>query len=175
MERRNSSQSTLSRGGSVLMFHAEMGSRYLAESGIYMTSFAATVFVAALSTVGILLITLLIALAVMLESCQSNSSGFIELGKTSNDYEYCKIFSVHAELNNLGVDEFPTVCKSFAIHYVKEGQYQHDLNLTMHLAESYFSTLVATTTANGSDVVLIDIDDIFPPNVPRYSNVLQHR
>ncbi|XP_058099552.1 uncharacterized protein At2g39920-like isoform X2 [Magnolia sinica] len=149
-----------------------MGSRYIVESGLYMTSFAATVFVAALVTVGVLLVTLLIALTIMLESCQSKSTGVIEMQKASDEYEYCKIFALHAELNDLRADEFPTVCKALAIQYIKEGQYSRDLNLTMQVAESYFDTLAPND--DGLDVVLIDIDDIFPANLPHYSNVLQY-
>ncbi|XP_043697839.1 uncharacterized protein At2g39920 [Telopea speciosissima] len=155
MEHADSAPSLSSRGGS------EIESNYL-ETGLYITSFAATISVAALFAVGLLFITLLIALAFMLQSCQSRSSGVIQLLETSNDYGYCKVFALHAELNALETDEFPKVCKTLAIQYVKEGQYLRDLKLTMSVAESYLSSLAPQN--DGLDVVLIDLDDIFLSN-----------
>nr|DAD26619.1 TPA_asm: hypothetical protein HUJ06_028087 [Nelumbo nucifera] len=115
MERGSSTQSLSSRGGS------DMGSsRYLIESGFYLTSLAATIFVAALITVGVLFITLLVALTLMLQSCQSRNSGVVQLRETRVEYDYCKSFTLHAELNNLEVAEFPTICKAHAISYIKE-------------------------------------------------------
>uniref|UniRef100_A0A5B6YGZ6 Acid phosphatase 1 n=1 Tax=Davidia involucrata TaxID=16924 RepID=A0A5B6YGZ6_DAVIN len=156
MEREYSIQSLSSRGGS------EMGSRYVVESGIYMTNFAATIFIAALVTVGVLLITLLIALTVMLQSCESKSAGIIEMSKSRDDYSYCKIFALHAELNRLDADYFPAVCKNVAIQYIKEGQYTRDLNTTMSLAENYFS--IVRPLDDGLDMVLMDVDDLLPSN-----------
>lgn len=138
-----------------------------------MTSFAATIFIAALVTVGVLLITLLITLTVMLQSCQSKSTGVVQLGKSSVEFDYCKVFALHAELNGLGADEVPTVCKAYIIQYVKEGQYHHELQFTMQLAESYLSTLVPNE--DGLDVVLMDIDDIFSANFLLQNNFLQYR
>ncbi|XP_042512414.1 uncharacterized protein At2g39920 [Macadamia integrifolia] len=168
MEHADSAQSLLSRGGS------EMESSFL-ESGLYITSLAATIFIAALFTVGLLFITLLIALAFMLQSCQSRSSGVIELLQTSDDYGYCKVFTLHAELNALEADEFPKVCKTLAIQYVKEGQYLRDLNLSMSVAESYLSSLAPEN--DGLDVVLIDLDDFFlsnPHNHQLHNRLGQH-
>ncbi|KAJ4969793.1 hypothetical protein NE237_002892 [Protea cynaroides] len=156
MERADSAQGLSSRGGS------ETGSSYL-ESGLYITSYTATVFVAALFAFGLLFISLLIAFSVMLQSCQSNSSGVIQLQETSDDYGYCKVFALHSELNALESDEFPKICKTLAIQYVKDGQYQRDLNLTMSVAESYLSSLAPQN--DGLDVVLIDLDDIFLSNL----------
>ncbi|KAJ0045058.1 hypothetical protein Pint_06427 [Pistacia integerrima] len=155
MEREYSVQSLESRGGS------ELGSRYAVEAGFYMTSFAAAIFIGGLVTVGILLVTLLIALTVMLQSCQSSRAGIVEIAKSSDDYSYCKIYALHAELNSLEVegDYFPSVCRGLAIRYLKEGQYARDLNFTMWMVENYFSTL--SPSDDGLDLVMIDIDDIF--------------
>ena len=98
-----------------LSLGTEIGSHY--ESGFYMTSFAATIFIGALVAVGILLITLLIALSVMLQSCQSQSSGVVEVQKISDDYNDCKAFALYAELNSLQADEFPSFCRIPATVY----------------------------------------------------------
>ncbi|KAF5752546.1 hypothetical protein HS088_TW01G00461 [Tripterygium wilfordii] len=158
MERQFStaSASLSSRGNS------DMGSRYVVESGFYMTAFAATIFIAALVTVGVLLITLLIALTVMLQSCQSKNSGVVEIQKLNEDYNYCTMYASHAELNNLGADGFPSVCLSVAIQYIKEHQYERDLNFTMSMIERYFESVLPLD--DRLDVVLIDIDDIVPLN-----------
>lgn len=147
-----------------------MGSRYVVESGFYMTSFAATIFIASLVTVGVLLIALVISLTVMLESCQSRSKGVVEMQKASDDYNYCKTFALHAELNSLGPDDFPSVCRSLAIRHIKE--YERDLNISLLVVERYFDSV--TPLDDGLDVVLMDIDDIFPSN-PRYSQISMRR
>lgn len=166
MERQLSFRSLSSRGGS------ELGSQYTVESGFYMTTFAAVIFIGGLITVGVLLITLLVTLAVMLQSCQSRSSGVVELTKSSSDNNYCKIFALHAELNSLEADNFPEICRDLAIRYIKEGQFARDLNLSIQIVESYFNTLMPSY--NGLDVVLMDIDDIFASS-PKYSNLLTDR
>lgn len=148
----------------------ELGSHY--ESGFYMTSFAATIFIGALVAVGILLITLLIALTVMLQSCQSKSSGVVEVWKTSDDYNDCKAFALYAELNSLQADEFPSFCRISAIQYIRAGQYARDLNSTMWLVQNYFSSI--TPQNDGLDVVLVDIDDILTSN-PHQTFLIMYR
>ncbi|XP_008785443.1 uncharacterized protein At2g39920 [Phoenix dactylifera] len=139
--------------------HSEMGSRYIVESGIYMSSFAAAIFIAALVTIGVLLLTLLISLTVMLESCQSSHSGVFKQVRTSDRDDYCNIFAFHAELNNLEEDEFPTICQQHARQYINKGRFLRELNLTVQVAESYFNTM--TPSDDGLDVILMDADDIF--------------
>lgn len=141
-----------------------MGSHYAYESGVYMSSFAATVLVAALVTTGILLLTLLVALTVMLNSCQSRSTEIIELFKTSDDRDYCNAFAFHAELNNLKANKFPTVCT----RYRNVDQFLRNLNLTVQFAENYFSTLKPND--DGLDVILMDVDDLFLPDIISCSN-----
>ncbi|KAK3024648.1 hypothetical protein RJ639_044264 [Escallonia herrerae] len=127
------------------------------ESGLYMTSFAAAIFIGALLTFGVLVITLLIALTVMLQSCQSKSAGVVELQKFGDDYNFCKIYVMHAELNSLSADSVPAFCNDVAVQYIEKGLYMKDLNLTVSMAEHYFSNVKLLD--DGLDVVLMDVDD----------------
>ncbi|XVF24026.1 hypothetical protein REPUB_Repub13aG0091300 [Reevesia pubescens] len=160
MEREFSAQSLLSRGDT----GTETGSRYVIENGFYMTSFAATIFIAALVTVGVLLVTLLITLAVMLQSCESRSQGVVEIEKASDSYHYCKVFALHWELNSFGAAEVPQACRSLTIQYVKGGEYARDLNFTTLMIESFFNTV--SPSDDHLDVVLMDIDDILAADPP---------
>ncbi|MED6219618.1 hypothetical protein PIB30_037420 [Stylosanthes scabra] len=154
---------------------SESGSHYELESRFYMTSCAAIIFVASLVTVGVLLMTLVVSLTIMLKSCQSKSSGVIELQNVKNDdyyYSYCKMHhSLHAELNNLEGYYVPNICRDLSVNYVKEGQYGRDMELTSSMIHDYFNTV--TPSYDGLDSVLMDIDNIFPMN-PRSSNLF-HR
>ncbi|KAK9019265.1 hypothetical protein V6N11_053791 [Hibiscus sabdariffa] len=154
MEREFSGQSLLSRGDS----GTEMGSQYISESGFYMTSFAATIFVASLVTIGVLLVTLVVSLAVMLQSCESRSKGIVGIEKAS--HSYCEILALHGELNGFKHDEVPPVCRSLAVRYIKEGGYARDLDFTMRMIESFFDTI----SPSNDRVVLMDIDDILAPD-----------
>lgn len=145
----------------------EMGSRYVIESGFSMTSFAATIFIAGLLTVGVLFVTMVVTLAVMLQSCETRGKGVVEIEKASDSYQYCKIFALHGELNSLEAAEVPSVCRSLAIQYIKGGEYARDLNITMWMIESFFDTV--SPSHDHLDVVLMDIDDILVLD-PRYSN-----
>jgi hypothetical protein len=136
-----------------------------------MTSFTATIFLASLAILGILLITLLVSLAIMLQSCQSKNGGAIELQNTNDYYSYCRMHSLHAELNSLEEYDIPNICRDLAIHYIREGQYAKDLNLLMSMIDDYFKSL--RPSENGLDVVLIDIDDIIASNP--YSSNFYHR
>ncbi|KAK7379340.1 hypothetical protein VNO80_04798 [Phaseolus coccineus] len=149
---------------------SETRSHYELESVFFMKSFTATIFVASLVTLGVLLITLVISLVIMLQSCQSKSSGVIELLNINDYYSYCRLYSLHAELNNLEGYNLPTICRNLAVQYIKGGQYARDLDLTMSVIEDYFKNV--TPLKGGLDVVLMDIDDIFPWN---YSSNLFHR
>ncbi|KAK3031027.1 hypothetical protein RJ639_035058 [Escallonia herrerae] len=127
------------------------------ESGIYMTSFAVAIFIGALVTVGLLVITLLIALTVMLQSCQSKSAGVVEMQKFGDDYNFCKIYAMHAELNSLSADSVPAFCNDVAVRSIEKGLYMKDLNLTVSMAEGYFGNVKPLD--DGLDVVLMDVDD----------------
>ncbi|OAY77181.1 Uncharacterized protein ACMD2_06116, partial [Ananas comosus] len=65
---------------------SDMGGHYVMESGVYMSSYAATIFITALLTIGVLLLAVLVALTVMLESCQRTNSGAYKQSVT-NDQE----------------------------------------------------------------------------------------
>lgn len=138
-----------------------------------MTSYAAIIFVASLATLGILLITLLIALAVMLQNCESRNAGVSELQKSGYDQNDCKMLALHAELNNLEPDHFPVMCRALAVQYVREGHYAKDLDSTMWMVENYFGT-VKTPLGDGLDVVLMDIDEILSSD-SQHANLLQKR
>ncbi|WJX38385.1 hypothetical protein P8452_26053 [Trifolium repens] len=149
---------------------SDTSSHYGLDSGFYMTSFTATIFLASLAILGILLITLLVSLAIMLQSCQSKNGGAIQLQNTNDYYSYCRVHSLHAELNSLEEYDIPNICRDLAIHYIKGGQYAKDLNLIMSMIDDYFKSM--RRSENGLDVVLIDIDDIVPSN-PYSSNFYQ--
>lgn len=150
---------------------AETGGHYELESGFFMKSFTATIFVASLVTLGVLLITLVISLVIMLQSCQSKSAGVIELLNINDYYSYCRVYSLHAELNNLEGYNLPRICRDLAVHYIKVGQYARDLDLTMSVIDDYFKSV--RPSEDGLDVVLMDIDDIFPRNSDSFN--LFHR
>lgn len=154
----------------VFLVITEMGSRYDLESGFYMTSFVAIIFISGLVTAGVLLITLVVSLAVMLQSCQSKNAGIVELQSFNDDYRYCKIYALHAELNNLEDYNLPEVCRAFAIQDVKGGQYARDLESTKSVIEDFFNNV--RPSDDGLDVVLIDIDDLLPSC--SYSSSLSH-
>ncbi|KAH6827192.1 hypothetical protein C2S53_000712 [Perilla frutescens var. hirtella] len=153
MEREYSAQSILAGEGS------EMGSRYTSEAGIYMSSFAATVFISGLVTAGVSVLSLLVALAVMLNSCERQNSGVLEMYRNTLSYDYCRNLAMHAELNSLSEDIFPAICTDISTLYVKDGQYKKDLNATVTIAEEFFSSIRPQN--DGRDVVLMDADDFF--------------
>ncbi|XP_076882368.1 uncharacterized protein At2g39920-like [Bidens hawaiensis] len=165
MERGYSAQSVSSDERS------EMGSEFRMESVVYMSSCAATIFVGALMIVGILLLTLLTALAVMLQSCKSREAGVIESSKFDHhhehqhihydyDYDYCKMAALNAEINNFEAYLLPNFCKDAAVKYIKEGHYMRELNNSVLLVENYFNEV--TPNDDGHDAVLMDIDDFLP-------------
>jgi len=154
-----------------VFFTDTSSSHYGIESGFYMTSLTATIFFASLVTLGVLLITLLVSLTIMLQSCQSKSTGVIELLNINNYYSYCSVHSLHAEINNLEGYDLPNKCRDLAIHYMKGGQYAKDLNLVVSMIDDYFKSV--RPSDDGLDVVLMDIDDIVPSNP--YTTKLYHR
>lgn len=133
------------------------------ESGFYMASFAATIFIASLITIGILLVTLLIALTVMLQSCESKNAGIIEVKRSSSvDRDVCRIFDLHAELNGLEEMEYPSPCRDLGVLYVRGGQYEKDLNISIVIAEDYFTEI--QPLGDGLDLILIDVDSMLSPS-----------
>ncbi|XP_076906887.1 uncharacterized protein At2g39920-like [Bidens hawaiensis] len=145
---------------------SDMGSEYRMESVIYMSSFAATILVGVLVTLGIFLMTALITLVVMLQSCESRNSKAVEMLRPVNQfdlnvYDYCKTVSLHAELNisNFKSYSLPEMCKNVAVKYAKDGHYTRDLSTVVSLVDDYFKNV--TPGVGGHDVVLMDIDDLY--------------
>lgn len=160
MEREYSARSLSSAEGS------EMGSQFRMESVIYMSSCAATVFIGALVVVGILLMTLLMSLTVMLQSCQSREAGVIESVKSDHHkYDYCKMAAMNAELNSFEANSLPEFCKDVAVKYIKEGHYMRELNNSVSLVENYFNGI--RPDDEGRDVVVMDIDDFLSTDTLR--------
>ncbi|KAG7574278.1 Acid phosphatase class B-like [Arabidopsis suecica] len=138
--------------------NSDLGSRYSMESGCYMTSLAASIFIASLVTFGVLMITLLIALSTMLQSCENRNIGIVEAQRLDESFGYCKILSLHSQLNSLGEEsELPLLCRDVALRRIKQGIYVRELNFTIQLALTYFQTVKPMN--DNRDVVVIDIDD----------------
>ncbi|XP_010505687.1 PREDICTED: uncharacterized protein At2g39920 isoform X1 [Camelina sativa] len=143
-----------SRGGS------ELGSRYTIESGCYMTSLAASIFIASLVTFGVLMITLVIALATMLQSCGNRDIRMIEAQRLEESFSYCKILSLHSQLNSLQQEdniELPLLCNDVALRRIKQGIYLRELNFTIQMALTYFQTIKPMNDSR--DLVVFAIDD----------------
>ncbi|KAL1825177.1 hypothetical protein ACET3Z_011955 [Daucus carota] len=173
MEREFSAQSFSSSADS----DTEIRNDYEVESGIYMTSCAATILVAALISLGALMMTVLISLTVMLQSCQTKSSGALEMWNSVDDYRDCKIYALNAELNGLDARSVPSFCKDIAIKYIKQGEYMRDLETTSLLVENYLNDI--KPLADFLDAVLMDIDDFVPlhshyfsPSLPGFTGYI---
>ncbi|CAN0909637.1 Uncharacterized protein At2g39920 [Linum grandiflorum] len=151
----------------------ERGSRYVMESGFYMTSFAATIFIALLVTVGVLMVSLLILLTVMLQACESRNNGVVEMQTKNVNYHYCKSLAMHAELNNLPSLDFPPVCSDLATRHDRVVEYQRDLTTNLQVVERYLDG-VAPPSEDGKDVVLIDVDSILILS-PHFNHSLSYR
>ncbi|VVB02790.1 unnamed protein product [Arabis nemorensis] len=151
-------------GGLSSRDNSELRSGYSIDSGCYMTSLTATIFIASLVTFGVLLITLLIALSTMLQSCENRNTGIVEVQRLLDDHEsfsYCKILSLHSKLNGLEEEdtiELPLLCKGVALRRIKQGIYLRELNFTIQMALTYFKTV--KPMKDDRDVVVIDIDEI---------------
>ncbi|EOA27670.1 hypothetical protein CARUB_v10023824mg [Capsella rubella] len=142
-----------SRGGS------ELGSRFSIESGCYMTSLAASIFIGSLVTFGVLMITLLIALSTMLQSCESRDIGVVEAQRLEENFSYCRILSLHSQLNSLQEEDtqLPLLCRDVALRRIKQGIYLRELNFTIQMALTFFQTIKPMNDSR--DVVVIEIDD----------------
>ncbi|KAJ4892004.1 Uncharacterized protein Rs2_31752 [Raphanus sativus] len=145
--------------------NSEMGSRLSIESGCYMTSLAATIFIASLITFGVLMLTLLIAISTMLQSCENKNSGIVQVHRLVDDDEslsYCRILSLHSKLKGLVEEEssieLPLLCRDVALQRIKRGVYLRELNFTIQMVLTYFKTIKPGN--DNRDVVVIDVDDI---------------
>ncbi|KAL1217814.1 hypothetical protein V5N11_009586 [Cardamine amara subsp. amara] len=141
--------------------NSELGSRFIIDSGCYMTSLAATIFIASLVTFGVLMITLVIALSTMLQSCENRSSGMVEVQRLDESLSYCNILLLHSQLNSLQEEEgneLPLLCRDVALRRIKQGIYLRELNFTIQMALTFFQTIKPMN--DNRDVVVIDIDEI---------------
>ncbi|WCJ19774.1 hypothetical protein M5689_002049 [Euphorbia peplus] len=120
-----------------------------------MTSFAAIIFIGSLIAVATLFVTLLIALMVRLQTCEGRSKGVVEIHSQDDNYSYCKILGLHAELNKVGLKYFPSFCKNLAIQHIQEGRFEMDLNSAIRLVEEHYESVVPSS--DGLDIVLMDI------------------
>lgn len=143
-----------------------MGSRYTSEAGVYMSAFAATVLVSGLVTVGISVLSLLVAFAVMLNSCERQNSGVLEMCQNTQSYDHCRNLALHAELNSLSEYPFPAICTDINTWYVEKGQYEKDLNITVAIVEEFFSS--TRPQDDGRDVVLMDADDFLTSDANQF-------
>lgn len=145
------------------VYLAELGSRYSIESGCSMTSLAASIFIASLVTFGVLMITLIVALSTMLQSCENKNSDIVEVQRLEESFSYCKILSLHSQLNGLkeeeeGRTQVPLLCRDVASRRIKQGIYLRELNFTIQMALTFFQTIKPMN--DNRDLVVIDIDDI---------------
>ncbi|KVI04879.1 hypothetical protein Ccrd_016793 [Cynara cardunculus var. scolymus] len=140
---------------------SDNGSEFRMESVMYVSSAAATIFIVGLLVAGVLLLALLIALIVMLQSCQTRNSGALEMSKSiDQSYDYCRTATLHAELNSFELYSLPEFCTDLAVHYIKDGRYTSDLSYMVSIVEDYFKNV--TPVVGGRDVVLMDLDDLLP-------------
>jgi len=125
------------------------------DLGVYLSSVAVTVLMAVMATIGIILFTLVVTLAVMLGKCQK--------APLPNP---CASFALNTELNNLQGLLVPQDCKSFVATYVDSGQYLTDFAVAVEAARTYLNTIDAGD--DGMDLVVLDIDETALSNVPYY-------
>ena len=142
---------------------AVFGSRYgfgnayleVDDLGVYLSSVAITVLMGFMATLGIILFTLVVTLAVMLGKCQK-----APLPST------CASFTLNAEMNNLQGYLLPQECENFVATYISSGQYHTDFTVAVEAARTYLTTIEAGE--DGGDLVVLDIDETALSNVPYY-------
>lgn len=145
---------------------AAYGSRYgfgtayfeVDDRGIYLSSLALTVLAGFITTIGIILFTLVVTLAVMLGKCQNSRA----------PPNACASFALNTELNNLQGQLVPKECKGFVEGYVASGQYLTDFAGAVEAARAYLLGLEAGPDAR--DLVVLDIDETVLSNVAYYED-----
>ncbi|CAA6656756.1 unnamed protein product [Spirodela intermedia] len=138
---------------------SETGSRYVIESGLYMSSLAATVLISGLVIVGISLLTILVSLFVMLQSCQNKNSGVLHQRGVNCARDYREGLAFPEALGNWDAEESSARCEGYINGHIEERRDQRELNASLKRVEDFFST---ATPGSSVDVVLMDIDDLFP-------------
>jgi hypothetical protein len=122
------------------------------DLGVYLSSVAVTVLMA---TVGVILLTLVVTLAVLLGKCPKQSLP-----------SSCASFSLNGEMNNLQGYVLPRECESFVARYVDSGQYYADFALAVQAARLYLNTIQAGEDRR--DIVIFDVDETSLSNMPYY-------
>jgi len=110
---------------------------------------------AVMATIGIILFTLVVTLAVMLGKCQQPPVP-----------NTCRSFALNAELNNLQGWLLPKECENYVAEYVELGQYYTDYKVALDAARDYLSTLSAGP--DHRDLIVLDIDETALSNIPYY-------
>ncbi|KAF3558457.1 hypothetical protein F2Q69_00010849 [Brassica cretica] len=91
------------------------------------------------------MVTLLIAISTMLQSCENKNSGIIQVQRLVVDDEslsYCKILSLHSNLNSLDVEEedgifaLPLLCRDVALQRIKQGVYLREIEQESYIEEA---------------------------------------
>lgn len=141
------------------------------ESGLYMSSLAATVLISGLVIVGISLLTILVSLIVMLHSCQNKNSGVLHQRGVNCARDYGDCLASPEALESWDAEESSARCKGYINGHIEERRDQRNLNASLEMVEDYFRT---ATPGSSLDVVLMDIDDLFPAATARWSE-LPHR
>jgi hypothetical protein len=162
----------LTQAFSWLAESSQFGSRYIQvdDSGVYLSSMVVTVLVAAIATIGILLFTLVITLSVLLGSCQGQPLSVNILSPLNNARKSsfsCDSFILNAEVNNLQGWIVSEECVGTVAKYMRGGQYYTDFAGAIAAAADYLSGL--PLKGDGSEVVVMDIDETALSNLPYYN------
>lgn len=142
------------------------GSRYgfgntyvqIDDTGIYLSSLAVTIVLSALATLGILLFTVVVTLSILLGQCQDKPIAV-------ENPNQCASFALNAELNNLQNWTLPQDCVTNAQLYVESGQYYLDFAHAVDAAQAFLRAAV-TESADGRDMVILDLDDTMLSSLP---------
>eukprot|EP00250_Pteridium_aquilinum_P020418 c24806_g4_i1 orf=224-1198(+) len=164
-----STHSLLSRGGSGYesQYGSLFGSRFSLTdgSGIFISSMALTIIISALVVVGIVLVAIIITLAVMLSSCDQNSTMNLQKDVVT---DLCSSFRLNIELNNVQRWTAPTTCDYEIFEYVHGGQYIKDVEMAVNSARMYLKGLALE--GDQSYGVVLDIDETALSNTFYYQD-----
>lgn len=144
---------------------AAYGSRYgfgtayfeVDDLGVYLSSVAVTVLMGVIATIGIILFTLVVTLAVMLGKCQK-----------APQPNSCASFVLNSEMNNLQGYLVPPECETFVATYVDSGQYLTDFAVAVESARTYLNAI--DNGDDGMDLIVLDIDETALSNIPYYQD-----
>ncbi|KAG0618248.1 hypothetical protein M758_4G048700 [Ceratodon purpureus] len=126
------------------------------DLGIHLSSAAVNFLMGTVVTIGTVLFTLVVTLAVLLGKCQKPSLP-----------ASCASFSLNAEVNNLQGFPLSEKCVNFVARYVDSGQYHSDFAVAVEAARSYLNTI--EPDQDGLDIVIFDIDETSLSNMQYYA------